>query len=674
MTSAKPVLCTWLLFSAFLILQCIAASAQADSNTPTQDLRFGKFVVRGDSAMSVNPSLAAEYYLKASELLQNNSDALLRARILEKLGRTRFLMGAYPEALSRMKEALEIYEKFGNDSTRAHLMSSIGSAYYFSDLKEQDTALAYFSRAREIYRKLGLYAEAKFNANYSAYIYWAKGQKQKALNIHKDALAVFDSINDSLGRAVSTSDIGFTLNSLGRYKEALNYNLKALTLARQLSDSLIVVPILNNIAVSYQNSGQLQLAADYSIKSMEMAKSRELLPRIKEALATLHKTYSLMGDYELAYKTHIQLKAISDSISSNSQLKKLLQFENQRAFTKKQNQLKIEQAKKDALMQARLKEEVNFRNNLIVLVILLLFLSVLILWNIRLKSRSAQVLALKNDELEASNKKIEEQNHDLRLHQKAVEIKNLELEQLLQDLKEAQAKLVQYEKLDALGVVVTGVAHEINNPLNFIQGGIYGLKNQLPALEAEEEEVVQTLLGHMQTGVERITDIVSQLNTFSINSIKKDYVRCDVHDILLRCIAVLKPKIAEQQCEVVTNFTDESLIISAHEGSLHQVFSNLILNGILAVDGDGRVEVTTRKLVDNSIEIDIRDDGVGIEPGVMKKVFDPFFTTREAGKGTGLGLFISYKLINSHHGTIKLQSQPGEGTVATVNLPNRLVK
>ncbi len=667
MTSLKIKL---LLTSSILLFSLPVLRSQSQNGSGEINIDVKDLVNQGDSLLSHNPPGAAEFYLLAFSKLAQTQDPLLKAEVLDKLGQASFLMGSYTDALGSMKKALKIYEELGKDTLAAKELSWIGSTYYFSDLKELDKALDYFQRAYKRFQKVGMHQNAQLSANYSAYIYWAKGQKEKALQLHQRVLAVFDSLGNIEGQAVSQSDVGFTLNSLGRYEEGLAGNLKALQLAVQVGDSLIIVPVLGNIAISYMKLGRLNEAEEFAKMSLEAAKRRGLLLRIKEALATLHETYALMGNFNKAYSTHKEFKAISDSILNEEEVKKLVRLEERQTFEEKENQLKIEQAKKDALAEARLKRQIAYRNNLIAIIFLLLALTFLIIRNVRLKNKSAKALGLKNQELSQSNQKIENQNRDLVIHQKALEEKNIELEQLLRELKETQAKLVQYEKLDALGVVVTGVAHEINNPLNFIQGGVYALEGIISNMDMNgDKETAELLIQHISTGVGRVNEIVSELNSFNINSQREDHIVCHIHKILESCLIILQPKIEEVGCAMITNYANENLCVEAHEGSLHQVFSNLIYNSILAVSHDGIIEITTRQLDDNSIEIEVKDNGCGMKPEILDKAFDPFYTTREAGKGTGLGLYISYKLINSHNGTVRLTSEPEVGTIATVRLP-----
>ena len=639
--------------SIFLFLISIGSTTIiAQSNSETN---IATFITKGDSFLDFDPRQAKQQYEQAYLNLQNTQDSTLRADIYRKLGEATYLLGAYPKAITYMQQALNIYNVIGEDSLVAELLSDIGSSYYFGNFAEPKKALDYFQQAHDKFMSLGMKASAEYNANYMAYVYWAAGEKEKALNIHLTCLQNFQAMKQKRGMATCASDAGFTLNSLERYDEALNYNTQALEWATELKDSTMIIPILNNIAISHLNLNHPALAKKYSEQSLKAAQKRGLNLRMKEALSNLHKVYAQSGDYKKAYQTHQDFKNISDSITNIAQLRKLVQLEEQKEFALKESELKAEQTRKESEAKAALRLEQTRNRNLIIGLILLVIITGLLISAIRTRIKLNKSLKAKNEELQASNSLIEE--------------KNEELETLLEELRKAQSKLIQYEKLAALGTLTTGVAHEINNPLNFIQAGVYALEEILPHLPSTKEKLeALEILDHIRTGMSRINYTVTELNRFSKNSISKDFVKCDLKVILDNCMVILKPEIDPSICRINLNFGTENLTITAHEGSLHQVFTNIIQNSILAITSYGTIDITAKSDADKVI-ITIEDNGCGMYPHILSQACDPFFTTRAPGEGMGLGLYVSYRLIQSHHGNLDLQSSPGKGTTVTITLP-----
>ena len=229
--------------------------------------------------------------------------------------------------------------------------------------------------------------------------------------------------------------------------------------------------------------------------------------------------------------------------------------------------------------------------------------------------------------------------------------RNEKMGDAMKKLQETTRKLIQSEKLASLGMLSAGVAHEINNPLNFIQGGLQLLEQ---GLEDEKELKFEATpcLNVMKEGLRRASIIVKSLNHFSRDTETMNE-SCDLHQILNNSLVMLQPKL-KYKGEVKKLFTSEKLVISGNEGKLHQAFLNIISNAEQAIQKDGLITISTIKKK-KRIYVEIADNGIGITKENLKKISDPFFTTKPVGKGTGLGLSITYKIIEEHKGIIKVK-------------------
>jgi signal transduction histidine kinase len=272
----------------------------------------------------------------------------------------------------------------------------------------------------------------------------------------------------------------------------------------------------------------------------------------------------------------------------------------------------------------------------------------------------------RTEELETVNEELKSTNEELFEKNRIISDQNVELKTTLEHLKETQLQLMQSEKMASLGILTAGVAHEINNPLNFIVGGINGLENYLIKPENYSPEKIATLLGSIKIGVERTSAIVQSLNQFSRNndSFQESY---DIHTILESCLLMLNNK-TKHRIEIVKDYFTETIPMIGNVGKLHQVFINILNNSIQSIDNEGSINIRTRKIEQNVI-IEITDTGCGISTENISKITDPFFTTKDPGKGTGLGLSITYKIIQEHSGIIEFQSEINKGTIVKVTLP-----
>lgn len=271
-----------------------------------------------------------------------------------------------------------------------------------------------------------------------------------------------------------------------------------------------------------------------------------------------------------------------------------------------------------------------------------------------------------------------------------------ELNEQHERLKMTQSQLLQSEKMASLGVLVAGIAHEINNPTNFVHGGARNLGNLTRSLQEfiyklagdeltgeikrkldEKFRPLQENLAAIQDGTQRIRDIVQGLRTFSRTD-EEDPEFVSVVEGLAATLNLVRSKYKDQ-LEFIRDFKADP-VLRCWPAQLNQVFMNLAINGCQAIIAGSQSEETApgRLFVSTFVEgenfgIGFRDNGAGMSAEVKKRVFDPFFTTKPVGEGTGLGLSISYGIVEKHGGRIEVESSPGVGSTFTILLPLKTV-
>jgi two-component system C4-dicarboxylate transport sensor histidine kinase DctB len=242
-----------------------------------------------------------------------------------------------------------------------------------------------------------------------------------------------------------------------------------------------------------------------------------------------------------------------------------------------------------------------------------------------------------------------------------------EMERREHELRDKQGQLVQAGKLATLGELTTGVAHELNNPLNNI--GLY-IGNVIDRVHMGELQT-ERALGDLEKAMEQVrkaTEIISHLRTFG-RAAPVTVERVDVNDVIERALSLMQEQLRIRAIEVELVLSPDDALVLGNPIQLEQIFINLLTNARDALAEAPRRKiriVSTRR--DETIKIVFADTGPGIPPEIAQRIFDPFFTTKEVGAGTGLGLSITYSIVKEHRGEISLV-EPGEGAMFEIELP-----
>ncbi|MEG4840275.1 ATP-binding protein [Microcoleus sp. B9-D4] len=350
---------------------------------------------------------------------------------------------------------------------------------------------------------------------------------------------------------------------------------------------------------------------------------------------------------------------------------------------------------------------------------------------IRVEERTAE-LKFKTQQLELANRllaseiverqlaetalKKSKEELEIRVEERTAELKSQtqQLEQALSELQQAQSKLIQSEKMSSLGQLVAGVAHEINNPINFIYANVTHAReyadsllelvniyqeqypNPLPTLKEKLQSVdldfiiydLPKILISMKNGAERILGIVKSLRVFSRHD-EAEMKLADVHEGIDSTLMILQSRLNAKpglgKIQIIKEYGNLPQI-ECYPGQLNQVFMNILANAIDALEEDSHsegiaaneanrplIKISTKLLDSEVVEIRIRNNGPEITESVRNQLFNPFFTTKPVGKGTGLGLSIGYQIITVRHkGELQCISAPGKGAEFIIKIPIRL--
>lgn len=634
-------------------------------------------------------------------VLALNEDLKDTTGIIVALNNIGFLyrqLGEIEDALAHFSKSLEVERAFNSNKKRSVItLTNLGVISH--NLGEPQGALAYLKEAETILLKgpdLDPVSLARLN-NLMAVVHLSVNEVNNAYKYNQHAIEL------ALGAKLDEIELeSYHIRSqiyeqVNDYRQSLYYYQKY----AELKDSLDQLALLQKDASLQKQFSAEQtekamslLVVDREIKALEYRQAMlqtEKLTREKALQESIIKQQELekeqaqqallIANQKLLARAkdeaiiqlekeqaEQQLELARQRLDAQREITQLQQDQDRQQLALQEIALEEQQKQQIITLQERdLKEERIYRNFALVMAILSLVILALTIRNNTLRKKANKILAAQKKELE----------------------------HLLDDLKNTQTQLVQSEKMASLGQLTAGIAHEINNPINFVITNAHALKldldeiNQLlrqvhqlqqDSTPAQIELILQTiekldtqhlsteiqeLIASIERGADRTKNIVMGLRTFS-RSTGDQFVEADLHEGLDSTLTILNSKL-KSRIEVIRNYGPIPLVPCQFD-KINQVFMNMLSNAIQAIDGSGKILIST-SAENGTVAISIEDTGKGMDEATKKRIFEPFFTTKGLGEGLGLGLSISYGIIEQHSGTLKVNSELGKGTEFVINLP-----
>jgi signal transduction histidine kinase len=585
------------------------------------------------------------------------NDTYLIAEAKLSIGKCYEFLGVNEEALSHLSEALATFTQLKVEKKRALTLRQIGYIYYYSD--EYFQSLKYFNEVNGIGKQLNDTSLIIAAIIGQGQVYGNTNRLDSAGMYFREAMLLSKKAGDLATEVQSLFYIGDVHLFSGRVYKALEiFHQIEKDFDLEKINSKLVSSLYNSITYAYIKVGNLPMAKKYNQLTYLSLKE---FPRQTIQILYYHNKFridSISKDYFAAIRSFQDYKALSDSLHQKSFAERRTNFEI--AFELERKDAEIERLKLDnQIKDLKIRQNQIIRYGTFVLVALFAAIIVQSFRHIRKTKRNNLKLQNQKEELQAANEEISAKSYDLNE-------KNTELEILLDELKNTQYQLIQSEKMASLGILAAGVAHEINNPLNFIQGGILCIDQYANENLQDHLTGLSPLLNGIQEGVTRAAAIVSSLNQYTHQNSQVDQ-NCSVHEILDNCLLFLHNQ-TKDRIRITKNYTTDNHSLIANQGRLHQAFLNILTNAVQAIESTGKLSITTWQ-ENNSFKVAIEDSGIGISPEHLNKMFTPFFTTKQPGKGTGLGLAITYSIIKEHNGSIAIESEPNKGTKVFLSFP-----
>jgi signal transduction histidine kinase len=638
---------------------------------------------------------ANENLSRAIKLSDINSGSYNRSLMIK--GELLFVQGDFTGALNVWKDVLDRIEHLGYRYDAAYLFYRLAEAY-----EEQgylDVAMKYLNSSLRISKKSG-YNYLKGLVYYEmAWVAYRSKNYPLAKSTIGDAAKEFVKSQQWLKQAGCFNVRGVIAMDESKYDSSFYFHNQALGIRERFKNKIAVSSSLYNLGDLFSKKGEYQKAIQYLWRGMRLDES--INDRYGRSLYyyQIGKIYNSLKNNDSAFwylnkalldaeptsandvlqKTYLELASLLNRTGKSAQAVDFLQryikisdslFSKQAAQSHAAYEALFDVDERDSQIEmlnkeVKMAEEMARREYLLIYAIsaasAILLALVLFYYRVgnrlRLLNKSnvekAEELKFQSIQLTKSNRILS----DLNL---ALEQKQKELEDVILNLENTQNELARSQKMASLGVLAAGVAHELNNPLNFIKGGVATLEMHLNkfnsgALDQETKKYFDII----QEGVARAGGILSGLGQYSRQS---DQINenCDMHRVIDNCIVILGNRL-KAHVTVEKNYSEHPFIISGNDGKLHQAIINILSNAEQAISGNGIIRIATR-VTPYFGEIIIEDNGCGISSENLNKIGDLFFTTKEPGKGTGLGLSITFKIIEEHDGRVSVSSELGKGT------------
>ena len=603
----------------------------------------------------------------ADELVQSAQNA----GNLKYLRKGYFLIGTKQRILGNTNAALAAYFKSAalarqtnHKTAEGECYGAIGDAY--SVVEDHANAMAYYNKGinklRQSNDSVSL-ASAILNTGDE----YRKNQNfDSALIYFEEAKVIFNRVKHLSGIGYSLGSIGMVYVGIGKYSLAEKNMNEAIKILEQAGDYYPLCDFRNSLSDIYIKQGENQMALPFTLRSLQLAEQFGFKEQISDASKKLSYLYEVAGKMNEAlkyYKKHIKYR---DSIINISNVREMEKLRTNYEISQKQIEI-------DLLHQKSQSAKRLTFSLVIILALTVVIIGILLKYN-KNKQRAYQVLNLQKQETENQKAKAEHALTELQIRQK---------------------QLVQSAKMASLGELTAGIAHEIQNPLNFVNNfsdlsvDLLGeLKEETvnklsPTQKTQADEIINVLADNLKKISEHgkradlIVKGMLQHSTTStgnrepsdINALVDEYMRLSYHG--------LRAKDKSFTAQFSTQFDTRIGKIDIVPQDMGRVLLNLYNNAFYAVNkkkmqGDSTyvptVSVTTKK-VGNTVEIAIKDNGIGMPGNILDKIFHPFFTTKPSGQGTGLGLSLSYDIVKAMGGEFKVETKEGEFTEFIIQIP-----
>lgn len=558
---------------------------------------------------------------------------------ITRAGTIYFRIAKYQKALENYKASLEITRKTGDRKQIAQLISNIAEVYY--NLGDYDSALQWYDNLLYNQEQLQDNNGAAVTIEKIGRLYYGRGNYENALTEFGKLLRIYTELSSKAGIAAALNQIGSVHFMLKDYKNALESFRQSLQIQVEIVDEF-------GMAANYLNLARLNLTLKKLPESLKWAQKAVLLARknneseqLREGLKLLSLVYHDMGNDRNAFQSQLEYSAMLEKKTvkdRNDQLANTLVLYE---LGQKKQENDILQARSENYRLNLEKQLLNKWRIVLGLTILLIIIAIgIIVYRYILK-----------------------RNENIRLEE--------EVREAIANQEQQQKIIFHQASLTSLGELAAGLAHEINQPMQNISLSAEAIRDELSEQTPDTGFVKNTAKGIFDD-IDRVRRIVDHIRIFSSGQKEEVSELFSPDEVISDALKMIQQQLINHGITPIDHRNSADARISGNPHKFEQVILNLLSNARDALDGitaKEKMVVITTKIADQTLIVEITDNGIGIEPNKLTDIFLPFYTTKKLGQGTGLGLSIAHGIINQMNGHIVPESIPGEGTTMKIIIP-----
>lgn len=588
-------------------------------------------------------SRATEYAQQAFALAQELVYETGIAHSTLSLAYSDYFHARYEQALAKVQSAMEVFRKNNDQSGIANCLNGYGFAYW--GIGEYEKALNYMLESLKLFNEDGQKERKAWSLTSIGAVYENIKDYENAIKFHQASLEIFREIDHKLGEGRALSGIGTVHQRQGNDGKALEYHTRCLQIFQELDNALSESRALNDIGEIYQKQGKLDEALENHTQALQLRQELGIKPAEITSLLNLGRLFNQKRDPEQAIRYLQNALQLAERYGAKPKIFQALEILSVSHELMGNYQKALEDYKASQAVRAEVFNEDS---------------------NTKIKNMQISF-------------EVEKAEQEAEIHR----LKNIELAEALSNLKQAQAQLIQSEKMAALGSLIAGVVHEVNSPIAVINSGAditdRALQKAQSELSAARLQDGRQDNGHLLRALniladntratrdagQRIADIISNLKNF-VRLDEAELQFADLHEGIDSTLALLASKFSEK-IEIIKNYgTLPKIQCYPHE--LNQVFMTLLRNAAEAIEEKGTIYITTTAN-ENYLHIRIRDTGRGIPSEQINQIFELGFGYKDARVRMRIGLPMCYTVIRKHRGQILVASAVGEGTTFSITLP-----